>query len=209
MKRAVAMLLCIIMIFMVFPPSALASYSKVSNRGVRLEMPKQKEYYNTPFEARVETGSDYGSIYFMPKPEKGNGHLGTVRSGTIVTILARRGSFFFFETEDGEQGWNGKKFFAYYKDENGDKVVPDFHMVSTKGDRLVFPSEREYLSNPFTKEVRSCGRIYLMPMPEAGHGNLGTVEDGEEVTVLADMMGFYFFKTEDGRYGWNGKVYFK
>ena len=109
MKRAVAMLLCIIMIFMVFPASALASYSKVSNRGVRLEMPKQKEYYNTPFEARVETGSDYGSIYFMPKPEKGNGHLGTVRSGTIVTILAWRGSFFFFETEDGEQGWKDRK----------------------------------------------------------------------------------------------------
>ena len=209
MKRFVAALLCLIMVLMLFPATALASYSTVSNRGVKLELPKEKEYYDHPFEARVESGSSYGAIYFMPKPQKGNGHLGTVDSGTIVTILARRGAFFFFETEDGEQGWNGRGFFAYYKDENGNKVVPDFPMVSSKGDMLVFPRDREYLDEPFTKEVRSCGRIYLMPMPEAGHGNLGMVEDGEEVTVLADMMGFYFFRTEDGRYGWNGKIYFK
>ena len=48
-----------------------------------------------------------------------------------------------------------------------------------------------------------------MPMPEAKHGNLGGVEDGEEVTILADVAGFYFFRTEDGRYGWNGRMYFK
>ncbi len=209
MKRILAMLLCIVMIVMLFPASASASYSKVSNRGVKLELPKESEYYKTPFEARVETGTEWGRIYFMPKPEKGNGHLGTVDAGTIVTILARRGGFFFFETEDGEHGWNGKKFFAWYKDEDGNKVVPDFPMVSTKGERLVFPKEKEYLSEPFTAEIRSCGRIYLMPMPEAGHGNLGIVDDDEEVTILADMMGFYFFKTEDGRYGWNGKIYFK
>ena len=209
MKRFFALLLCVILIVMLFPASASASYSKVSNRGVKLELPAEKEYYNTPFEARVETGSDYGSIYFMPKPEKGNGHLGTVESGAIVTILARRGSFFFFETEDGEQGWNGKKYFAYYKDENGDKVAADYRTLSTKGDKLVFPRDSEYLDEPFTKTVRSCGRIYLMPMPEAGHGNLGMVEDGEEVTVLAALIGFYFFRTEDGRYGWNGAIYFK
>ncbi len=209
MKRVFAMLLCVVMVIALFPASASASYSKVSNRGVRLELPKEEEYFKTPFEARVETGRDWGRIYFMPKPVKGNGHLGTVEVGTIVTILARRGGFFFFETDDGEQGWNGKKFFAYTKDENGNKIVPDYPMLSTKGDRLVFPREKEYLSEPFTKVVHSCGHIYLMPMPEAGHGNLGTVEDGEEVTILADLIGFYFFKTEDGRYGWNGKVFFK
>ena len=209
MKRVFVVLLSLVMVLALIPVCASADYSKVSNRGVRLEMPKEKEYYKTPFEARVESGTEGGRIYFMPKPQKGNGHLGTVETGTIVTILARRGAFFFFETEDGEQGWNGRKFFAYYTDENGEKCIPDFPMVSTKGDRLVFPREKEYLDEPFTKEVRSCGHIYLMPMPEAGHGNLGTVADGEEVTILADMMGFYFFRTEDGRYGWNGKIYFK
>ena len=29
------------------------------------------------------------------------------------------------------------------------------------------------------------------------------------VTILAEMMGCYFFRTEDGRYGWTGKIYFK
>ena len=48
-----------------------------------------------------------------------------------------------------------------------------------------------------------------MPMPESGHGNLGTVDGGEEVTVLAEKNGYYFFQTEDGRYGWNGKMWFK
>ncbi len=209
MKRFFAVLLCLVMVIMLLPASASASYSKVSNRGVKLEMPKEKEYFKTPFEARVECGVEGGRIYFMPKPEKGNGHLGTVDAGTIVTILARRGPFFFFETEDGEQGWNGRRFFAYYKDENGNKGVPDFPMVSTKGAMLVFPTDRQYLDEPFTAEIHSCGRIYLMPMPEAGHGNLGIVDDDEEVTILADYAGFYFFKTEDGRYGWNGKVFFK
>ena len=209
MKRVLALLLCLVMLGTLFPACATAAYSKVSNRGVKLQLPTEKEYFKTPFEARVESGVEDGRIYIMPKPEKGNGNLGTVDCGSIVTILARSGAFFFFETEDGERGWNGRKFFAYYKDEDGHKRVPDFPMVSTAGDRLVFPNQKEYLSNPFTKEVSSCGRIYLMPMPEAGHGNLGMVEDGEEVTVLAEMVGFYFFKTEDGRYGWNGKVYFK
>lgn len=211
MKRVLAMLLCLVMVLALFPVSAFAdsSYSKVSNRGVKLVMPRDKEYLDEPFQARVESGVNGGSIYFMPKPEAGNGHLGTVLSGTEVTVLAQRGSFFFFETEDGRQGWNGKKFFAYYKDENGEYQIPDFQMVSSKGDRLVFPTEKQYLKEPMTKTVKSCGRIYLMPMPEAKHGNLGVVEDGEEVTILADVAGFYFFRTEDGRYGWNGRMYFK
>ena len=209
MKRILAALLCLVMVLALFPVSAMADYSNVSNRGVKLVKPSEKQYLSEPFQARVESGYDAGSIYIMPKPEKGNGHLGTVRSGSEVTILAECAGFFFFETEDGHQGWNGKKYFAYFKDENGEYQIPDFPMVSTKGDRLVFPSDREYFKNPMTKTVKSCGRIYLMPMPEAKHGNLGTVEDGEEVTVLAELWGFYFFKTEDGRYGWNGKVYFE
>ena len=211
MKRIVAALLCLVAIFLLIPAQAMAdsSYSKVSNRNVRLVKPEESDYYKHPFEARVQTGTGSGAIYFMPKPEAGHGHLGTVDDGTIVTILARHGGFFFFETEDGRQGWNGKKFFAYYVDENGEKQPADFRTISTKNVELLFPTKREYLKEPFTKTVESCSRIYLMPKPEAGNGNLGTVEDGEEVTILADIAGFYFFKTEDGRYGWNGKVYFK
>ena len=37
----------------------------------------------------------------------------------------------------------------------------------------------------------------------------GTVADGEKVTILAEKNGYYFFQTDDGRYGWNGKKWFK
>jgi hypothetical protein len=48
-----------------------------------------------------------------------------------------------------------------------------------------------------------------MPQPEKGHGNLGVVQSGEEVEVLAEQNGFYFFRTADGRYGWNGEKWFE
>ena len=89
MKRVVAAFLCIVVVLVLFPATALASYSTVSNRGVKLVLPREKEYLDEPFQARVESGVNGGSIYFMPKPQKGNGHLGTVDSGTIVTILAK------------------------------------------------------------------------------------------------------------------------
>ena len=203
MKRVLAMLLCLVLAVMIFPASAMADSSK------ELIMPQDKEYLETPFQARVETGYPNGKIYVLPRPESGYGNLGLIDCGTEVTILAERGSYFFFEMQDGSQGWNKKQFFAYYKDENGDYALPDFQMISTKGARLVFPKESQYFAEPFTREVKSCGRIYLMPKPEDGHGDLGLVEDGEQVTILAELYGFYFFKTEDGRCGWNGTVFFK
>lgn len=211
MKRIVALLLCALILASVFPAFAAADsdYSTVSNRNVKLKMPKSGEYLKEPFEARINASDPYGAIYFMPKPQAGNGHLGTVDDGEIVTILAEHGGYYFFETDDGRQGWNGKTFFGYIIDENGDKQAATFRTKSTKDVDLLFPLKREYLKHPFTRTVESCSRIYLMPKPEAGNGNLGTVEDGEEVTILAEVSGFYFFKTEDGRYGWNGKVYFK
>lgn len=73
MKRVLALLLCIVMVVMVFPVSAMASYSKVSNRGVKRELPQEKVYNQHPFEARVESGTPYGRIFFMLKPQKGTG----------------------------------------------------------------------------------------------------------------------------------------
>ena len=48
----------------------------------------------------------------MPKPEAGNGNLGRVKDGEAVLILAERGGYYFFETSDGRQGWNGTKWFV-------------------------------------------------------------------------------------------------
>ena len=206
MKRILVLLLCIMMAAALIPTNA---YAEVSDRGVELVLPEESEYFAEPFEARAETGRTDGSLPVMPKPAAGCGHLAAVPSGSTVTVLAQRGSYLFFETENGDKGWNRKGFFAYCTDENGDTVIPDYPMVSSMGYRLRFPNEKSYLAEPFTKVVSSCGRIYLMPMPEEKHGDLGTVEDGDEVTVLADISGYYFFKTADGRYGWNGKVFFK
>ena len=87
-----------------------------------------------------------------------------------------------------------------------------FSNISTKGDELVFPREKD-LQYPFrtatVKASRANGSIYFMPEPEAGHGNLGTVKHGTSVYILAKRNGYYFFVTEDGYMGWNGTKYFK
>ena len=84
---------------------------------------------------------------------------------------------------------------------------PDYMAWSDTGDPIELPRSRDYLSKPFVAKANGVKKkvsIYLMPQPESGHGNLGTVAHGEKVLVLAKRNGFYFFMTEDGRYGWNG-----
>ena len=86
-----------------------------------------------------------------------------------------------------------------------------YSTVSTKGTELEFPSERDFrstVSKATVKATRARGSIYIMPMPESGHGNLGTVKNGETVYIVAKHDGYYFFVTEDGYMGWNGTKYF-
>ena len=72
--------------------------------------------------AKVKKNSNK-AILFMPKPQKGNGNLGkTVPSGKRVYIIAKRGEYYFFVTEDGYMGWNGKSQF-------NDKGTTDFETV--------------------------------------------------------------------------------
>ena len=61
--------------------------------------------------AEVKASWANGGIYFMPKPSDGYGTLGTVETGVPVTIFARAGSLYFFMTDDGRMGWNGKDYF--------------------------------------------------------------------------------------------------
>ena len=217
MKRLLAALLCVIMVFALLPAAASAEYSTTSNRGVDLEYPAERDFYVTPFEATVKYFEGGDGIYYMPMPESGHGNLGTIASGKKVTILAEKNGYFFFATKSGRCGWNGKNWFDYDKDDvkskcGGSSEPLETLTLSTKGARLVYPKDKYYFDEPLTKTVKashSGGAIYLMPMPESGHGNLGTVDGGEEVTVLAEKNGYYFFQTEDGRYGWNGKMWFK
>ena len=110
MKRLLAALLCVMMVFALFPASASA-YSTTSNRGVDLQYPAERDFYVTPFEATVKYFEGGDGIYYMPMPESGHGNLGTVDGGEEVTILAEKNGYFFFQTEDGRYGWNGKMWF--------------------------------------------------------------------------------------------------
>ena len=216
MKRVLAALLCVIAVLALFPVSAFA-YSTVSNKDVALVYPDENDYYVKPFEATVIEFEGGQAIYIMPKPEKGNGHLGSVACGKKVTILAEKNGYFFFVTSKGYYGWNGTGWFDYDKNDVGNKDYyaagnNSYPQISTKGVRLVFPKDSQYYDEPFTMTVkasRSDGGIYLMPKPKSGNGNLGTVANGAKVTILAEKDGYYFFQTQDGRYGWNGQKWFK
>lgn len=216
MKRLFAALLCIIMVLALCPVSALA-YSTTSSKGVDLVYPDEKDYYTRAFEAKIKVFDGGKGIYLMPMPESGHGNLGSVVSGSKVTILAEKNGYFFFVTNKGYYGWNGIKWFDYKQEDvsgkdRGASGSNQYPQVSTKGVRLVFPKDKYYFDEAFSMKVkasRSDGAIYLMPKPEQGNGNLGTVSSGETVTILAEKNGYYFFQTADGRYGWNGEKWFK
>ena len=53
-----------------------------------------------------------------------------------------------------------------------------YSTTSNRGDDLVYPNARDYYAAPWAAQVlafKENGAIYIMPMPEPGHGNLGTV----------------------------------
>ena len=218
MKRLVAALLCVMMIVLLLPTGAMAEYTAVSNRGDELQLPEAGNFFETPFYANVHLNDYIQAIYIMPQPETGHGHLGSVRTGSQVYVLGEQNGFFFFMKANGERGWAWAQGF-YYDEENvslkkaaADADVAIYPTRSTAGYKLRFPADDQYLAETRTGTVQTktaCGSIYLMPRPDKGHGNLGTVACGEEVTVLAENGdGYVFFQTADGRYGWNSEAWF-
>ena len=86
-----------------------------------------------------------------------------------------------------------------------------YSTTSNKNVDLVYPDEKDYYTTPFEATVIELeGRegIYIMPMPESGHGHLGSVLCGKKVTILAEKNGYFFFVTSKGYYGWNGTGWF-
>lgn len=84
--------------------------------------------------------------------------------------------------------------------------------VSDKHVNLKLPDAGSRLDTPYRAKVKASfngGRIYVMPIPQAGNGNLGTISDGTEVIIIAKKGGFVFFVAYDGRMGWNGDDYFR
>ena len=206
-----------------------------SNTGAKLVLPTEKEMIDMPFRAYTDNGKNTGSTYIMPKPNSGNGYLGTVETGSEVWILAETEYYYFFVTDDGWMGWNGKTYFNtnlynsvnnqdnMYNNSNYHSDAPtladleamatsrDIKNKSNTGVKLVLPSEKEMLDNPFrshTDNGKNVGSIYIMPKPKGGNGYLGTADTDTEVWIVAETKYYYFFVTDDGWMGWNGKSYF-
>ena len=89
-------------------------YSLVSNRGIELRIPADAELLAQPYQVRVQKKlPDRELVYIIPIPENDNtGTIGTVRDGEIVTVLAEDPYYYFFVTEDGRAGWNGRTWFV-------------------------------------------------------------------------------------------------
>ena len=193
-------------------PYGATTGSTVSDKGYSLEYPTASEYYSSPTVASVKSTAGSG-IYIMPMPESGHGNLGTVLEGARVELIGRRGAFYFFRTADGRMGWNGESFFvidSIPSRPDAPKTDASYSTVSDTGYALEQPESGDWLSVPFYAKVKSSGGkgIYIMPMPEKGHGHLGTVREGETVTIYAYRNGFYYFVTKEGHQGWNGEGFF-
>ena len=127
---------------------------------------------------------------------------GHIETDTEVWIVAETDYYYFFVTDDGWLGWNGKSYF--YTDPEtthvDQRIIHDSSMAPTLSDletmatsrniktrsntgvKLELPSQKEMLDEPF--------------------------ETDTEVWIVAETDYYYFFVTDDGWLGWNGKSYF-
>ena len=88
-----------------------------------------------------------------------------------------------------------------------------YSLVSAKGVELRIPSDGELLAAPYQVRVQKKQPdrefVYIIPIPSSDNtGTIGTVRDGEIVTVVAENPFYYFFVTADGKAGWNGRSWF-
>ena len=102
---------------------------------VALEIPAKNSFFTSkggvPMRAEIKSSWADGSIYFMPRPAETYGVLGTVDTGTPVTILAQQNGLYFFMTDDGRMGWNGRTLFTKPK-----KISSDLSEFVTGSNQL-------------------------------------------------------------------------
>ena len=129
LRRALALALCVLAVCALLPVTGRAdsAYTTIAKRPeknkkgqdeyVALELPAKNSFFTSkkggvPMRAEIKSSWADGSIYFMPRPAETYGVLGTVDTGTPVTILAQQNGLYFFMTDDGRMGWNGRVFFT-------------------------------------------------------------------------------------------------
>ena len=84
-------------------------------------------------------------------------------------------------------------------------ALAEYSTTSNRGVALVLPETKDCFNTPFWCRLFSNDYVkglYLMPMPETGHGNLGSVTAPGKVYVVAEKNGFYYCVTNDGKQGW-------
>lgn len=82
---------------------------------------------------------------------------------------------------------------------------------TVEGITLQLPKDSELLDEPFRAVVdngKSYGSIYVMPKPKSGNGDLGRLDIGTEVWIIAQTRYYYFFMADNGVMGWNAPSYF-
>ena len=111
-QRTLAMLLCVLAVFSLFPVPADAanSYSALSSKKVKIQYPT--DLFSEVQVAKTTGGKKQNSIYLVPKPETGNGDMGMVKNGSNVVLLAEEDDYYFFMTTSGKLGWQNKKYFT-------------------------------------------------------------------------------------------------
>lgn len=92
------------------------------------------------------------------------------------------------------------------------KANSPYNTVSNARVAMQLPTPDQMLSQPYRAQVytgESAGRIYLMPIPRKGNGELGTIDLFTNGWIVGNYGPFYFFVADDGHMGWNGASYFR
>lgn len=110
--RILCTFLCVLSLISLLPVSAdaAASYSTLSSKKVAIEYPET--YFSDVLVAKTTGGKKNNSIYLVPRPETGNGDMGTVKNGSNVVILAEENDYYFYMTTSGKLGWANQKYFT-------------------------------------------------------------------------------------------------
>ena len=110
LKRTLAMLLCVLAVISLFPVTADAagSYGALSSKKVPIDYPDS--FLDDILVAKLTGGKKNNGVYLVPKPDTGNGDLGTVKNGSNVILLSEEDEFYFVMTTSGKLGWVNKKY---------------------------------------------------------------------------------------------------
>ncbi len=113
LKKTIALLLCLMAFVAIMPVGeADAAYSMYSSSNVKLQIPDEEYLYYDVYVARVTGTAKSKTMSILPKPESGNGDMGTLKENARVIILGEKDGYYLFMNTTGKMGWNKTKYFT-------------------------------------------------------------------------------------------------